>query len=128
MIEVVSPEHPPLCGHINRHHTDEKGQLSPLACTLSPGHAGDHYARYTRLYPDPIVDHRGTIIKMNYTTGEAETYWNDIAGTPAKDIKPEQIDQLTAYQQDLIMQVLRKNPGMTAQDALAEARNSKAWR
>lgn len=123
---VVEADEP--CGHINRHHTNEKGQLAPLACTRPRGHSGDHFATYTRLFPDPITNEKGITIKMNYTQGEAGTYWRDDAATPASEIKPDEAPQMTQYQRDLVMQLLQRNPSWNAQKAIAEAKMMKEWR
>ena len=116
------------CGHINRHHTDTSGKLAPLACTLPKGHTGDHYATYIRNVPEYITNERGVAVKVIQNQTEGETYWQDIAGTPASEITPEEVPQMTGYQRDLVMQILQRNPKMSATEAIAKAKLTKEWR
>jgi hypothetical protein len=124
---IVKVEHQ-LCGHINRHHTDTSGKLTPLACTLEPGHTGDHSAAYTRNVPEYITDHKGIAIKVIQNPTEAVTYWRDEAGTPASEIVPEEVPQMTGYQRDLVMQILQRNPKMSTTEAIEKAKSMKEWR
>jgi len=116
-----------LCGHINRHYYNPKGRLEDLACDLPKGHTGDHHAKHLINVPDPIVDSKGGVIEQHYRQEEADAYWGDAAGTPAQDIKAKDIPQLSQFQKDLVAEVMKSNPGMSAEDAVAEAKNSPIW-
>lgn len=78
-----------MCGHINKHnhnYDDELGHsvLTDIACTLEPGHNGPHSAekREVTFRNNGLSEDRVKLV-----------YWNDDAGTPADEIKPD-IDSL----------------------------------
>lgn len=64
-----------VCGHRNVHYTQ-----SEMTCDLEPGHDGPHSAIYHYVKYDKGVV---TIDEMQ------RTYWQDIAGTPVEEIKPD---------------------------------------
>lgn len=98
-----------------------------MACDLPKGHTGDHHAIYLKNVPEYVTNEKGTPIKVNYHEEEAETYWGELAGTPANEIKSGEITQLTGYQKDLLMEVMKKNPLLSAEQALAVAKLEKNW-
>lgn len=116
------------CGHINKHYFNTQGKLEDLACDLPKGHTGDHHAIALRNMPEYTHDHKGIPIKVVYTETETETYWGDMAGTPAKEITAGEVSQLTAYQRDILMELMKKNPALSAEQALAAAKLEKNWR
>lgn len=67
-----------LCGHVNRHYTGDH----EMTCDLDPGHEGDHHAKY--FTTDYIA---GEIV----FSGEKDTHWSDMAGTPVDEIKPDYV-------------------------------------
>ena len=115
------------CGHINKQHYNVQGRLEDLACTLPKGHSGDHYARHLRKTPNHVYNEKGIVIQARYDEVEAETFWGDVAGTPASDIKEKEMKQLTGFQKDLLMTVMSKNPDMTVEDAIKQVRETPAW-
>lgn len=115
------------CQHINKQHYNAKGKLEDLQCDLPEGHKGDHHATYSRLIPDPLTDAKGIVIKEYYNEEEAEAFWGDAAGTPTSGIKPADIPQMTDYQKDLVMAVLKRDPTMQLEKAVEVAKTSGAW-
>lgn len=122
--KVQAPE---TCGHINRHHYNAAGRLEELACTLLPKHTGDHSATYKKNVGDPVHDEKGRVIKVEYHEEEATAVWNDAAGKPAADIQEGEIAQMTLFQKDLVMQLLAKNPTLTVDQAVAQAKQMPEW-
>lgn len=61
---------PALCGHVNKHHYNIKGQLSDLKCTLKKGHEGNHSASYE-------------VMRDGEKTTEI-AFWSDAAGVPVE--------------------------------------------
>lgn len=114
------------CQHINKQHYNGK-RLEDLQCDLPAGHKGDHHGHYVRLVPDPITDAKGIVVKEYYNEEKAETYWNDAAGKPVSEIKPDAIPQMTDYQKDLVMAVLKRDPTMQLEKAVEAAKANGAW-
>lgn len=117
----------PVCGHVNKHFFNTHGKLEDLTCDLEKGHAGDHHAKCLINEPDPVTNEKGIVVQQRYREIEVEAFWNDMAGTPASEITAGEAVQLTGYQQDIVADILRRNPGMNAQDALKRARESEIW-
>lgn len=115
------------CGHVNKQHYNTKSRLEDLVCDLEKDHKGDHHAFYQKNVPDHETDDKGRVTKSKYTQEEAEAYWGDMAGTPAKDISEVAMPQLSQFQKDLLGEVLKKNPNLTATEALAVAKSSPTW-
>ena len=115
------------CDHVNKQHYNTKGRLEDLKCDLEEGHKGDHHAFYEKNVPDHETNDKGQVTKSRYTQETAEAWWGDLAGTPAKEITERPMPQLSQYQKDLLGDVLRKNPHLSAEQALAEAKNSPTW-
>ena len=116
-----------LCGHINKQHYNTKGRLEDLTCDLEKGHTGDHHAIYEKNVPDHETDDKGRVKKPRYNQEKAETYWGVRAGTPAKEISEAAVPQLSQFQKDLLGEVLKKSPNLTAEQALAVAKASPTW-
>jgi hypothetical protein len=133
VVTSVTPELPPdvykvtPCNHVNKQHYNTDARLEDLACTLPKGHTGDHFAPYLRNVPDPITDLKGGVIQARYRQEEAEAWWSDAAGTPARDVKEGKIIQLSQFQKDIVAEILRKNPDMTAEAAIEQAKASPIW-
>lgn len=84
-----------FCGHVNKHSFGIDGKPDNLQCTLEKGHEGLHSA---------LHHEEGTQLSGMLDTSEQETFewneerkvyegyilrhWDDMAGIPAKDIKP----------------------------------------
>lgn len=117
-----------ICGHVNKHYINTKGRLEDLTCDLPKGHAGDHHAVCVRKIPDPLTDNKGRVIEERYREEEADAYWGDVAGTPAKDITEKPMPQLSQFQKDLLAEVLKKNPTMSIESALQQAQESPLWK
>jgi len=93
-LEEVKEEVPEdnLCGHVNLHSRDKNGRQDFLSCTKPKGHEGNHGAyhyevHYGSRYRDdmnPRLIHRD-VIKEGMDWRE----WNDMAGIPVEDIKPD---------------------------------------
>lgn len=115
------------CGHINKHFYNSENRLTDLPCDLPDGHNGDHHARHVRLVPDHLVNEKGQVVQARYRTEEADAYWGDAAGIPAKDIHAVELPQLSEFQKDLVANLLRNHPELKAEDAVAEARKSPTW-
>lgn len=115
------------CGHVNKQHYNTKGRLEDLTCTLPKGHPGDHFATAMKNVPDHVYDMKGAAIQQKWNEVEAEVFWSDAAGTPAKDIKEKEIPQLSDFQKDLVASILKKNPDILVEEAIAQARNSPVW-
>ena len=116
-----------LCGHINKQHYNTKGRLEDLKCDLEKGHAGDHHAVYEKNTPDHETDDKGRVTKSRYAQEEAEAYWGELAGTPAKEISEAAVPQLSQFQKDLLGEVLKKSPNLTTEQALVVAKASPTW-
>jgi hypothetical protein len=91
---VEEVKHPPLCNHINRQHSNIAGELEALACTLEPGHAGDHSAKVQALRknPYPVKNPKAEYLwreGAEYEVVTVPTFWSDSAGTPADKIAPD---------------------------------------
>lgn len=124
MVEVKKS----LCNHENKHAFNEEGKLAPLFCDLPNGHQGDHHAKFTqRLQVVDEYDEKGRVRKSHFEDNEQDAHWNDAAGIPAAEIEENNIEQLTDYQRDLIMEVMRKNPSLNARQAKAAAKESELW-
>lgn len=124
----IQPKNAPPCGHVNRHHHGVDGKLKELHCVLPAGHDGDHQAPAQKNKPDPQYDEKGRVVKMSYTVEEITGYWNDSASTPAKDIYPQEILQMTLHQKDMVMRMLQGNPAMDVKEAVARAKMTPEWR
>lgn len=125
---VVVKEEKKLCGHENKHAYGTNGKLEPLFCDLPKGHQGDHHARFQRNEPERTTNEKGMVVKVEFKAVEDDAYWNDAAGKPVSDIPEGSAIQMTQYQQDLVMEVMKKNPALTARQALAAAKELEAWR
>lgn len=66
----------PECGHQNLHYTGAE----PMLCDLAPGHEGAHEATYHFVRYE-----RGEVVIDEMR----RTAWQDIAGTPVDQIKPD---------------------------------------
>lgn len=121
------PITPQLCGHVNRHHFGPDGQPLELVCDLEPHKTGDHHARYQKNIADPVMDEKGRVIKVNYHLEEADAWWGDAAGKPVADILEGDQVQMTLHQKDMVMEILSKDPRMTAQEAVARAKAMSEW-
>lgn len=116
-----------LCGHINKHFVNTDGRLKDLSCDLPKGHEGDHHAKAFKNVADNTYDLKGTVIRQEWRQEEVDACWGDAAGTPAKDIKEQPVVQLSQYQKDLVGEVLRKNPQLSVEDAIQQAKASPTW-
>jgi len=116
-----------ICGHVNKQHYNTKGRLEDLTCDLEKGHTGDHHAIYEKNVPDHETDDKGRVTKSRYAQEETEAYWGEMAGTPAKEISEAAVPQLSQFQKDLLGEVLKKSPNLTAEQALAVAKASPTW-
>jgi hypothetical protein len=115
------------CGHVNKQHYNVKGRLEDLPCDLLAGHAGDHHAAYQRNVPNHIYNNKGGVEKAQWDQVEAEAFWGNDAGTPAGDIKEKEAKQFTSFQRDLVQEILRKNPDLSADEAYKQAKESPVW-
>jgi hypothetical protein len=115
------------CGHVNKQHYNTKGKLEDLACDLEPKHAGDHHAKYQKNVPEPVTDEKGRVTNVNYHEEEADAYWTNAAGKPAKDISEGTVPQLSLMQKDLLAQLMARNPDMTVEVALEKVKTDPRW-
>ena len=115
------------CGHINKQHYGTKGKLEDLACTLPVGHSGNHSAPYKRLVGTPVTDEKGRVIKNTYEEVDDVGQWGDMAGTPAEQVFVGEKDQMTLYQRDMVLQIVKNNPKITIEQAIAQASQSEEW-
>jgi hypothetical protein len=123
----VQETQPGRCGHVNHQHYGTNGRLEKVACDLPDGHAGDHHAKYTRNVKDePETDAKGRVMKQTYHTEEADAWWNDAAGKPARPVDNDAI-QMSLLQKDLIMQVTKENPRLTIEQATEQAKALPQW-
>lgn len=99
-----SVETSPLCGHVNRHYVNVDQENDELLCTLPSGHDGNHKAPYKCLRPKDgsvrqaraISKGEIQVIQLNgkdYVEIEEIGEWDDLASTPADQIKPD-LEQL----------------------------------
>lgn len=121
-------EQPSVCNHENKHAFNADGKLESLFCDLPKGHGGDHHAKYTRNQAERTTNEKGIVVKVEQKPVDEDAYWNDAAGTPVNEIKEGKVEQLTEYQHDLVMDVLKRNPNLTAKQAIAAAKELEAWR
>jgi hypothetical protein len=84
-----------ICGHVNRHSFGVDGKPDNLQCTLPKGHDGLHSAQHyeggTQLSGMLSADDLEAFVWNEETEryeGIILRHWNDMAGIPAKDIKP----------------------------------------
>lgn len=88
-----------LCGHINRHSYGVDGKPDELSCDLPLGHEGNHgawhYEEGTQL-SSMLTDDESQKFEVKYMdddgkplyAGTIRREWNDMAGIPANEIKP----------------------------------------
>jgi hypothetical protein len=115
------------CGHANMQHYGTNGRLEKIVCDLPDGHAGDHHAKYTRNAKDePETDSKGRVLKLTYHEEEADAWWNDEAGRPARAVDNDAL-QTSLLQKDLIMQVMKESPHLTIEQAMAKAKALPQW-
>jgi hypothetical protein len=117
-----------VCGHINKHYVNPKGRLEDLPCDLEKGHAGDHHAFCVHLVSDPLTNPKGQVIEERYREEQAEAWWSEAAGVPAKDITEAPMPQLSQYQKDILADILKRNPTMSVEVALKQAQESPLWK
>lgn len=123
--EVIVPK---VCGHINKHYINPNGDLTDLACTLKPGHGGDHSAPCEKNVGSPVTNEKGITVKTAWVVEPSVAYWNDAASKPAVDIESEVVIDMTAYQKDLVMDMLKRNPTMDVDMAIAKAKMQDNWK
>lgn len=116
------------CGHINRHAFGVDGKPLPLACDLPKGHQGNHHAHYKKNQPEYVYGEKGRVVKVIQNVVDGETFWQNGAGVPVSEIKGAEAEQLTQYQLDIVADVMKKNPSLKPEQALAAAKLEKAWR
>lgn len=125
--EVEEVKKETKCGHVNKHHYGSDGRLQDISCELLKGHDGDHKAVYMKLIPDHITNNKGVVIEEHYREQLAETYWGDMAGTPASAISEKPMPQLTQFQKDILSDVLKKSPSLSIEAAIEQARSNPLW-
>jgi hypothetical protein len=79
-----------LCGHVNMHSFGPDGTLDQPVCDLPKEHQGDHHGKHQQKVERERFYERetGKLLKIEYDIEEKEIWWNNAAGTPAKDITP----------------------------------------
>lgn len=115
------------CGHVNRQAYGTNGKLQELVCDLEPKHKGDHHARAIRNVPEPVTDQKGITTSVKQREEEADAWWGDAAGKLTRDIIADVPEQMSLFQKDLVMGILNKNPNLTVEQALSQAKASPAW-
>lgn len=115
------------CRHTNNHIYGTDGKLTSITCDLPKGHGGDHHAHYTKNVGEPVHDEKGRVKKVEYHEEEAETYWGDLAETPADQIQVGNTEQLSFLQKDLVLDILNRNPRLSINQATQQARALQQW-
>lgn len=115
------------CGHVNKQHYNAKGRLEDLVCDREPGHDGDHHAICFRNVAEHVYNNKGVVVEEHYNQVEADSYWGNGAGVPAKDIKAGEAPQFSQFQRDLVAAILKTDPEMSAEEAYAKAKASPVW-
>jgi len=115
------------CGHINKQHYGVNGKLEDLVCTLPARHEGDHSAVYKRLVGTPVTDEKGRVLKQTYEEVEDTGRWNDAAGTPAEQVRVGDKDQMTLYQRDMVLQIIKNSPKISVEQAIEQASKTEEW-
>lgn len=115
------------CGHINRHHFGPDGKPLELACDLDPKHTGDHHAKYQKNVAEQTMDEKGRVIKVTYHQEEADAYWGDAASKPVAEIVEGKQVQMNLLQKEMVMEILNRDPRMTAQEAINIAKAKPEW-
>ena len=115
------------CGHVNRQHYGTDGKLLEIVCDLEPKHEGDHHARAMRNVPEPVTNEKGIVTSVKQRQEEVGTWWGDKAAALTRDVIANVAEQMSLLQKDLVMDILNKNPNLTVEQAIAQAKASNAW-